>query len=377
MSSEEHAKADRRESGDTSATPPSEFKKFGDFPQELQDLIWHTAVLSVPRFHIVRAHITCIDSGIKDPWISINPCEEVKQRTRRLRPLLLACKKARKEVLRTLPPPLRFASFFGVSQKLQTGQIHFDVEADVLCIVPPFNVCRGGPMAPGIWEGFRRIKNLGVQVNFAMAPNRILSSLVRDWSLRVSIPSDSLFCLRAFTAAARFYIVAPPHVRKAPKPPKYHEGSFGNRLKESQGDTHAADDELEVGYMSHGSMWSNNPVLRSLQMTATPGFFGTTGQFGFTKVPVQQIQHVYVTDSGQDLTPTLLSLWLSLCCRPDTYNNVRKAIWHSFKFPLAQIGGHVMGILQEPGNMMQYCGVLLPMVETYPLLKVYNAPVRG
>ncbi|KAI7776903.1 hypothetical protein LA080_004330 [Diaporthe eres] len=383
MSSEEHPKAESRESNDTSATPPSDFKMFGDFPQELQDLIWRTAALSVPRLYIVRAHITCMASGSENPWISINPCEEVKQRTRRLKPLLLACKKARKEVLRTLPPPLRFASFLGIDQGLQTGQIHFDVEADVLCIITPFMVyrgapmCRGGAMAPDIRQDFKRIKNLGLQSKFPMAPNTILSYLRRGGSLRVSIPSDSLFPLRAFTAAARLYVVAPPHVRKAPRPPKYHEGSFGNRLKEMHGDTHAEDDELEVGYMSHGPMWSRNSVLRSLQMTATPGSFGKTGQFGFTKVPVQQVQHVYVTDSGQDLTPTLLSLWLSLFCTPDISNNFRGAIRDSFKSPQVQFRGRVMSLPQEPDCMMQYCGLLLPMVETYPLLKVYNGPVRG
>lgn len=115
MSSEEHPKAKSRESDDTSATPPSEFKKFGHLPQELQDLIWRTAALSVPRLYIVRAHVACIDSGVENPWISINPCEEVKQRTRRLKPLLFACRLARKEVLRTLPPPLRFASFCGIN----------------------------------------------------------------------------------------------------------------------------------------------------------------------------------------------------------------------------------------------------------------------
>ncbi|KAK7707124.1 hypothetical protein SLS64_007333 [Diaporthe eres] len=356
---------------------------FGNFPQELQDLIWRTAALSVPRLYIVRAHITCIASGSENPWISINPCEEVKQRTRRLKPLLLACRLARREVLRTLPPPLRFTSFYGIDQKLQTGQIHFDVEADVLCIVPPIMmyrgalVCLGGAMAPDIRQDFKRIKNLGLQLKFSRAPNTILSYLRRGGWLRMSIPSDSLFPLRPFTAAARFYVVAPPHVRKAPRPPKYHEGSFGNRLKEMHGDTHTEDDELEVGYMSHGPMWSNNSVLRSLQMTATPGSFGKTGQFGFTEVPVQQVQHVYVTDSGQDLTPTLLSLWLSQFCRADVSNNFRRALWECFKSSQVQFGGRVMIIPQEPDSMMQYCGLLLPMVETYPLLKVYNGPVRG
>lgn len=377
MGSEEHPTAESRES------PSSEFKKFGDFPQELQDLIWRTAALSVPWLYIVRAHITCIDSGTENPWISINPCEEVKERTRRLKPLLLACKKARKEVLRTLPPPLRFASFLGINQGLQTGQIHFDVEADVLCITSPIHFCRGAPvsrggrMDPDFREGLRRIKNLGVQVKFGMAPNTVLSALSRGWSLGVSMTPESLFCLRAFIRARRFYVVAPPHVRKAPKPPKYHEGSFANGPKERHGDTDTdTDTEDEVGYMSHGPMWSNNPVLRSLQMADIPGSFGRTGQFGLTKVPVQQVQHVCVTDdSGQDLTPTLLSLWLSLCCRPGLNRMVNRALWYCFEYSMAQIGGQVTAIPEAPDTMMQYCGVLLPMVETYPLLKVYDDPV--
>lgn len=213
-----------------------------------------------------------------------------------------------------------------------------------------------------------------MEAKFPTAPNTILSQLQRGWLVRVSVPSGGLFFLRAFIAAARLYVVAPPHVRKAPKPPPYHEASFGNRPKERHGDIHVQDDQLEVGYMSHGPMWSNNPVLRSLQMTVAPGSFGKTGQFGFTRMPVQQVQHVYVTDSGQDLSPTLLSLWLSLCCTPNTYNQVRRAIWNSFHFPMALIEGQVTGLLQQPVSMMQFCGVLLPMVETYPLLKVYNGP---
>lgn len=382
MSPEEHSEAHRRKSGDTSETAPSKFEKFGDLPQELQDMIWRMATLSVPQFHIIRAHITCIDSGIEDPWIAINPCEEVKQRTRNLKPLLLACRKARKEVLRTLPPPLPFARFLSVNQKLQRGQIYFDAEADVLCVIPPSSVyregpvCRGGPMAPDIREGFKRVKNLGWQLKYGKAPNTILSELLGGVPLRLNMKPDSLFLLRAFIGATRFYVIAPPHVRKAPKPPRCHESSFGND-EERHGDTDAEDDQPEVGHMSHGPMWSNNSVLRSLQMTATPGSFGMPGQFGFTKVPVQQVQHLHVTDSGQDLTSRLLSLWLSLSCRPDTDQIIRTAIWYSFKIPLVQIGSQVTGLLQDPDSMMQYSGVLLPMVETYPLLKVYNGPVRG
>lgn len=111
-------------------------------------------------------------------------------------------------------------------------------------------------------------------------------------------------------------------------------------------------------------------------MTDTPGSFGKDGQFGLTTVPVQQVQHVHVTDSVQDLSPAMLSLWLSLCSRLDSDVSIKRALSNSYAFYMVQIGGHSSSLVANSLKRLRYCGVLLPMVETYPLLKVYEGPFR-
>lgn len=122
--------------------------------------------------------------------------------------------------------------------------------------------------------------------------------------------------------------------------------------------------------MSSGPMWSNNSLLRALQMTAIPGSFGKTGEFGLTSMPVQQVQHVHATDSCLDLTPTRLGLWLSMCCHLGTDDFMRMMTWQYVGIIPAQFAIFLSGL--NPRSTMRYYGVLLPMVETYPLLKVYD-----
>lgn len=343
------------------------------------------ATLTVPRLRVIRARILRIDPGTEDPWVSINPCGEVKEQARRLKALFLVCRSARQEVLRTLPPRLRFATFMGVERPPRLGMLHFDAENDVLCLVSPSRWHLDGPPAPNIGHDFRLIRNLGLQVNFGTPPDEVLSSLIRGVGFALSMSWESLVCYQVCSSAIRFYIIAPPHLRNAPKLTGCTEISVGGRLEDRHGETDAEDqgtgkDGSEIGYLCSGLGWSNNSLLRPLQMSAAPGSFGKFGKFGLTRVPVQQVQHAYATDGGQDLTAALLSLWLSLCCRPDTDSLVRTAIHNALTRYRAYLRNGLSRHLQaseriEPEDIVRYCGVLVPMLQTYPLLKVYDGPV--
>lgn len=336
-------------------------------------MVWRMATLSVPRLYIIRAR--AVYTGYPHtprPIMSIVPCQEVKERTRRLLALFLSCKNAQKEARRTLPPRLKIARSPDVNGRSRLGQLHFDVETDVLCLVQPRRPFQERVSVPEVGGDFLRIKNLGLQLDIPMSPNVVPVWPNRSWAVQLDF--FRLLWFRLFFSATRFYLVAPPHIRNAPRPLNY----TGHILEESHGDTVAEgpnteDDRVEVGYMSSGPMWSNNPLLRSLQMTVTPGSFGRTGGFGFPSVPVQQVQHVHVTDRCEDLTPTRLSLWLSVLCEPEADDYVRAVIHDSSIMTIASLEMHrLTGVHPSQGTTMRYCGILLPMAETYPLLKVYE-----
>lgn len=179
------------------------------------------AALSVPRLYIIRVRSEYINLGSQRPLIAINPCQEVKERARKLKTLFLACKNARKEVLRTLPPPVLFASFPNRILPPCLGLLYFDVETDVLCFIPPLVFWLGRRFGPppilAIFGGFWRIENFGLQTHFNMSPNMTLHAA--DAQMTLDMWAISM-CFRLFFSAARFYLVAPPHVRNAPKSPK-------------------------------------------------------------------------------------------------------------------------------------------------------------
>lgn len=334
-------------------------------------MVWRLATLSVPRLYIIRARAAySVCPHTLRPMFSIIPCQEVKERTRRLLALFLTCKNAQKEARRTLPPRLKIASSPDVNGRSRLGQLHFDVETDVLCLNQPRRPFQERVSIPEVGGDFLRIKNLGLQLDIPMSPNVLWH--LRSWAVQLEF--FRLLWFRLFFSATRFYLVAPPHIRNAPKPLNY----TGHVLEESHGDTVAEgsnteDDRVEVGYMSSGPMWSNNPLLRSLQMTVNPGSFGRTGGFGFPSVPVQQVQHVHVTDRCEDLTPTRLSLWLSALCEPEADDFVRAMIQNLSHMTMVSLWMHRMtGVHPNQGSTMRYCGILLPMAEAYPLLKVYE-----